>query len=236
MNNVGYAFLAIGERYTQEFLSISKLFPKEDIIVCSDKQIEDYNTLIVKDNFNFNLKSIPIIECLKKYKTVVSIDTDHRISPSYQNILKKIPVGVSVKHIRNEVIYLGEKITSDNLRNGLTKYEDVNLYGMTLNKLLENHKLKFLDESLIIFNFENNIDKNNFIENYSNLILKTKNKQPFRHTDKKMGSMEGCIIYGALELSNIQINDDLREMMYKYFHHYGPLEGHNTKLKNDFLI
>ena len=44
---IGFCFLAYGDDYVREFLQIAPNFPKEDIIVTSDRQIEDYNTIIV---------------------------------------------------------------------------------------------------------------------------------------------------------------------------------------------
>lgn len=235
MKNIGYCFLAIGDRYVDEFISISKHFPKENIIVCSDREIAGYNTIVTKEPFNFHLRALAIERALKEYDTVVALDTDHVITSLDKNIFYDALNGISVKWVGDSVTYLEEKITSKDLINSNTKFDDVNLYGSTLYKII-NSEVKFLDESIMIFKL-NDEEKELFLENYFDIISKTKEKQPFRYTDKKMGALEGCIIYSAAVLSNIEINAEKSDDLNSYFYHYGPKIGHTLKLnKNKSLI
>ena len=236
MKDTGFCFLAIGDRYVEEFKSLSSTFPKNNIVICSDRQIDDYHTIIVDEEFNFNLKSKSIVESLQKFDKVVSLDTDHVITSLPKNLFDDIPYGISVKWIGNDVEYLDKKINSSDVINGNTEFDDVNEYGKVLYDLTKT-EIKFIDESVIAFNFKNKRIKNKFIKNYLNIIEKTEGKQPFRYTDKKMGAMEGCIIHAAAVLSNLDINTDISSELDKHFYHYGPKVGHTLKLnQNKSLI
>jgi len=228
--NIGFCFLAIGDRYVDEFKSIATNFPKENIIVCSDRKIDDYNTIIYNGEFNFNLKSIPIIEGLKKYQKVVFLDTDHYIKKFDINHLNTFQTGISVKWVGDKVIYLNENITSDMLINGTTSRDDVNNYGKMLSNL--NNDIKFIDECFLFFNLK---DKDVFIKNYLMVMEKTKNTQPYRDTDKKKGALEGCLLYTVAKLSNEDVSSTNSKFITNFFYHYGPEVGHLTKLKKELL-
>ena len=219
MKDIGFCFLAIGDRYVEEFKSLSTFFPKNNIVVCSDRQIDDYHTIIVDEEFNFNLKSKSIVESLQKFDKVVSLDTDHVITSLPKNLFDDIPDGISVRWIGNDVEYLDKKFNSSDFINGNTDFDDVNEYGKILYELTK-AEIKFIDESVMVFNFKNKSTKNKFIKNYLNIIEKSKGKQPFRYTDKKMGAMEGCIIHAASVLSNVDINTDMNWELNKHFYHY----------------
>ena len=62
---IAFVSWAYGDEYVREFLQIAPNFPKEDIIVTSDRQIEDYNTIIVNEDFNYNLKFKSIEEDIR---------------------------------------------------------------------------------------------------------------------------------------------------------------------------
>lgn len=230
MKSICFCFLAIGDRYVHEFKSIATNFPKENIIVCSDRKIDDYNTIIHDGEFNFNLKSIPIIEGLKKYEKVVFLDTDHYINKFDINYFNTFEKGISVKWIGDKVVYLNENISADMLINGTTSRDDVNNYGKILSNLYDN--IKFIDESFLVFNLK---DKDNFIKNYLMVIEKTKNTQPYRDTDKKKGALEGCLLYTATKLSNEDILSSNSKFIKNFFYHYGPELGHSIKLKKELL-
>ena len=233
MKKIGYCFLAIGDRYVDEFISISQHFPKESIIVCSDREISGYTTIVTKEPFNFHLRALAIEKALKEYDTVVSLDTDHVITPFSDSFFDNFKDGLSLKWIGNSVIYLEEKITSHDLVHSNTKFDDVNLYGNVLHKMI-NSEVKFLDESIMVFKL-NDAEKELFLTNYFDIISKTKSKQPFRFTDKKMGALEGCLIYSALYKSNIKINTENSNLLNNHFYHYGPRIGHNVNLKKTLL-
>ena len=233
MDNIGYCFLAIGDRYVEEFLSISKHFPKENIIVCSDREISGYTTIVTKEPFNFHLRALAIERALKEYDIVVSLDTDHVITPFNNSLFDNFKDGLSLKWIGDSVIYLEEKITSHDLAHSNTKFDDVNSYGNVLYKMI-NTEVKFLDESIMVFKLQDN-QKELFLKNYFDIISKTKSKQPFRFTDKKMGALEGCLIYSALYKSNIKINTENSSLLNKYFYHYGPKIGHTLNLKKTLI-
>ena len=118
---IAFCFLAYGDKYVREFLQIAPNFPKEDIIVTSDRQIEDYNTIIVNEDFNYNLKFKSIESTLETYDNILLLDTDHYIRGLDLNYFNKFHnKGVVMKWFGDSVEYLGEQMRSDDLSNGLT--------------------------------------------------------------------------------------------------------------------
>ena len=234
--NIGYCFLAIGDKYVKEFLSIAKYFPNENIVVCSDRELPGFNTVITNDPFNFHLRALAIGKALQLYDTVVSLDVDHRVTPfskkEWSSLFNSFKKGFTTKWIWDSVEYLDENITSYDLENSNTKYEDVNLYGAELKNII-NSSVKFLDESVMVFKLSDK-EKELFMENYFDIISKTKNKQPYRFTDKKMGALEGCLIYSALYKTNITINSE-SNILGCHFYHYGPSQGHNVYTNKTFI-
>jgi hypothetical protein len=232
---IGFCFLAYGDEYVREFLQIAPNFPKEDIIVTSDRQIEDYTTIIVNEDFNFHLRVKAIEKALETYDNVLSLDTDHYIRGLDLNSFSKFyNKGVVTKWFGDEVQYLGENITSDALSNGLTSRKDVNEFGRMLYFLNNSEQVKFLDESVLFISITNKESKFKFVDIYKKLINHTENKQPYRETDKTYGALEGCLMYVCFKLSNLELHTESK-FLNKIFHHYGPTEGHNVKLKSKLL-
>jgi len=232
---IGFCFLAYGDDNVREFLQIAPNFPKEDIIVTSDRQIEDYNTIIVNEDFNFHLRVKAIEKALETYDNVLSLDTDHYIRGLDLNSFSKFyNKGVVTKWFGDEVQYLGENITSDALSNGLTSRKDVNEFGRMLYFLNNSEQVKFLDESVLFISITNKESKFKFVDIYKKLINHTENKQPYRETDKTYGALEGCLMYVCFKLSNLELHTESK-FLNKIFHHYGPTEGHNVKLKSKLL-
>ena len=227
------SFLSYGEDYHKEFLEISKNFNINDVLVVSDKNLGEYNTIITSEAFNFNLKHISITESLKKDDSVLYIDTDTIVQNPNYNLLHNIEDGIYVKWIGDVINYLDESITSNNISFGETSRNDVNNYGKELFKIVQK-PIKFIDESILFIKLKNE-NKFNFIKNYKELVNQFKNNTPYRETDKKWGAIEGCLLWAAAELSNIKIDDKTLTEFFKQFKHYGPMVGHNIKNKKSIL-
>ena len=221
------SFLSYGEKYHKEFLEISKNFKKENIVVASDKIFEEYHTVLIKDDFNFNLKELSITESLGKGDSVLYIDTDTIVKNPNYNILNELDDGIYVKWIGNEVEYLNEIITSKRFSYGKTSRSDVNKYGKELFNIV-GKPIKFIDECILYIKLKGDI-KNEFIKTYKDIVYKFKNNTPYRETDDKWGAMEGCIIWSVSELLNINIDSTSLSEFFKEFEHYGPTSGHSTK-------
>jgi len=232
---IAFCFLAYGDEYVREFLQIAPNFPKEDIIVTSDRQIEDYNTIIVNEDFNFHLRVKSIERALETYDNILSLDTDHYIRGLDLNYFNKFNnKGVVMKWFGDSVEYLGEQITSDDLSNGLTSRQDVNEFGRMLYFLNNSEQVKFLDESVLFISIIDSEVKSKFVDIYKKLINHTENKQPYRETDKTYGALEGCLMYVCFRLSNVELHTESK-FLNKTFIHYGPVEGHNVKIKSKIL-
>lgn len=232
---IAFCFLAYGDEYVREFLQIAPNFPKEHIIVTSDRQIEDYNTIIVNEAFNFHLRVKAIEKALETYDNVLSLDTDHYIRGLDVNSFSKFyNKGVVTKWFGEEVQYLGEHITSEDLSNGLTSRNDVNEFGTMLYFLNNSEQVRFVDESVLFISISNKESKFKFIDTYKKLIKHTENKQPYRETDKTYGALEGCLMYVCFNLSYLEIHKESK-FLNQMFVHYGPTEGHGIKIKSKIL-
>lgn len=232
---IAFCFLAYGDEYVREFLQIAPNFPKEDIIVTSDRQIEDYNTIIVNEDFNFNLKVKAIERALETYDNILSLDTDHYIRGLDLNSFSKFyNKGVITKWFGDEVQYLGEQITSKDLSSGLTSRNDVNEFGTMLYFLNNSEQVRFVDESVLFISITSSETKSKFVDTFKRLIHHTENKQPYRETDKKYGALEGCLMYVCFKLSNLELHRESK-FLNKMFLHYGPTEGHGIKIKSKLL-
>ena len=231
MSNICYVFLAYGEEYIEEFLRIAPFFPKEHILVCSNRKIEKYNTLTTNNPFNFNLKLTALTKALKKYNKVLILDTDTIIKDFNPDLLSELESGLTVKWFGERVTYLDSSITSKSLSNGTTIFNDVNDYGKTLFKEYKN-TLRFIDESCLFFNFTNEQQKAMFISTLEYYFSKLKNKYPIR--EGKVGSLEGCLLYVIASQVNLGIYKN-KEIFDKMFYHYGPVNGHNISFKQKVL-
>lgn len=232
MEKICYLFLAYGNQYVEQFLRISSFFDRENIIVCSNNNIEGFNTIVTNQDFNFNLKLFALIEALKHYDKVLLLDTDIVVKGVWKESLQKLPEGVSVKWVGNKVNYLNEILNSKNLSQGSTTLYDVNQYGKKLFKLNNNNTLKFIDESCIFFNFPDTNKKLVFIDNLKKTLIELKDYFPSRHGKK--GSLEGCLLYVALLKSNIDIYNK-KSVFSKMFYHYGPSFGHKINFNKKVI-
>lgn len=231
MSDICYVFLAYGDDYIKEFLRIAPFFPKEHILVYSNREIEDYNTLTTKKPFNFNLKLTALTKALKKYNKVLLLDTDTTIKDFNPDLLSKLDSGLTVKWFGKRVTYLGRSITSKSLTEGSTSFSDVNEYGKTLFDEYKN-TIKFIDESCLFFNFTNEHQKTMFKSTLEYYFLKLKNKYPIR--ENKPGSLEGCLLYVIASQVNLNIYKN-KQIFDKMFYHYGPVSGHNNSFKQKVL-
>lgn len=228
---IAFCFIAYGDNYVKEFLNIAPNFPKKDIIVTSDRQIKDFNTIIVEGEFNFHLRIQALMKAVKTYDSVLLLDTDNIVKNLDLNSFKQYyNKGLTVKWFGSEVEYLNESITSESLCKGLTSRNDVNNYGKMLFELNNQEEVKFIDESCFFFSTTDKTLKTRFIKTYKKLINQTVEVQPYRETDKTNGALEGCILYTAAKKSKINIQKDYSFFNDKFFH-FGPEYGHRTNFR-----
>lgn len=212
-----FCFLAHGEEHIEEFNIVAESLLKINkdfrIVVGTDKPLQIingvYKTILIEEEFNFNLKRIVIEEALKEVDTIIFLDTD---------IFIRNGIDFSViNNLDNNTIYADEIV-------GLTKLKDV--YGSLdyMKEYLEiltpmiDTPLFLIHEGLFILKTTDNT-KDSFLNIWKEIDLKTRPYQKLAYG--LLGAMEGLIIYISLVKSGITIElakDDIRTLYSKIAH------------------
>lgn len=219
MNNLSFCFLAYGDEHIKEFNHISKLLLTfGDIFVCTDnrsKIIENVNITETSESFNYNLKRKSIEQALKKFDTILVMDTDYHLIDENINfsVFNDLLDGLYITWIDDKVDFMGEKISTCDINNKyFTKLDKLNI---------SNNKLFFIDECVFLLKISDKNKKIKFIENWNYIFNETKDIQP---NNGNNGAIEGLIIYLSCLLSNINIYkvSDYKSLdkLFNNFYHY----------------
>lgn len=203
--NLALCFLAYGDEHIKEFnlLADDLLYYNSSIkifvVTNNSNQInnKDINIIETKEEFNFNLKRYGVQEALKQYDDVLLLDTDLKFRDKTFSFLNNVESnGVYVPWIDKTLLHKDFRLTPDN-----------NSYCKKLNHYNESeYRLMFIPEYCIYIKLSDDIDKENFILNWSYLYEETKDVQLLdRENSKLKGAVEGCIIYLSCLNSNIPI-------------------------------
>lgn len=227
MKKIAVSLLACGDEHITEcnylINSLSKYKDELDFIVASDtpeKIKTPTETIKIDEDFNFNLKRIPIKKSLEEHDIVLSMDTDMFLR--YENIdfslLHDLEDGMYVWWLNSEVDFMGEKLTM-----GVDGENEVNnQYLKELHRLNNSKKdLYFLDECFILLKLEDIILKEAFIDNWEYIYEETLYTQP---NNGLPGAMEGLIIYlsclrSFIDIFSVNNNNEIYFKFFTNFYH-----------------
>jgi len=206
-----FTSLVKGERYEQEFAYLN-----DKLTTLGQEHIKH-----TPEVFNFNEK----VNAIRgKGSKVILIDTDHVLNKNIDfESLNNLDKGIHVKYSRSYLI-------KDTIEEDI----DTKGYFELLKEHYGNSCINFLDESIIIFNLEED-EMKAFIEYWDKLIELTKNNSPFRFSDTSSGALEGCLISIAAKETGITIYEGKPKAFFDSFYHYGPSEGHRIKITSSVV-
>ena len=241
MKKIAVSLLACGDEHINEcnylLNSLSKYKEELNFIVASDspEKIKEPAAKIIKINedFNFNLKRIPIKVALDEHDIVLSMDTDMFITNKNVDfsMLHDLDDGMYVWWLDKEVDFMGEKITI----NGDGKSDVNNEYLRKLHELNDSgQNLFFLDECFILLKLSDLTKKKEFIDNWNHIYKETLYTQP---SNGLIGAMEGLIIYLSCLRSYIKIynvkNDELFFNFFCNFYHCNHVTNRDELFKSN---
>lgn len=208
MKQVIFRSLVKGQRYEKEYDYLNSELSKLKL------DYSKYTPAV----FNFNKKLETIEHFLDKI--VVLLDTDHILRKPFKvHDLQTLDEGIYVK-------YSKPYLTKDTLESDIELYD----YFDILKNKYGSNCINFLDESIIIFNILDTNKISKFISSWKYLIHLTKDNSPYRFSDKTSGALEGCLISIAAQQADIKIYSDKLSEFFECFYHYGPVDGHRTKI------
>jgi hypothetical protein len=214
-----FCFLAHGEEHIEEFNivaeSLLKINKNFKIFVGTDEPSEIidgiYNTILIQEEFNFNLKRIIIEEALKEVDTIIFLDTD---------IFIRNGIDFSViNNLDNNTIYADEIVNLLKLKDAYGSLDYMQEYLDILTPMIDT-PLFLIHEGLFILKTTNET-KDSFLNNWKEIDLQTRPYQKMAYG--VLGAMEGLIIYISLINSGIKIElakDDIRKL-YSNIAHFG---------------
>lgn len=214
MNKIGICILAIGDEHIVESLnlinSIKEIVEYNfDYYVSTDKPEmfigENIKTKIITEDFNYNLKRIPIELGLEHTDTVIFLDSDT----------------IAIKNINFREIENVRDGVYGSLFYNLTKLNNENYYKK-LFEISKNDKIPYFFEHNFMIKLSDVEKRKKFIQNWNYIHDETKHLQ--NHSKGRCGSGEGIIIGLSCVLSEIEVIDIVVENEYlQYsiiFHHY----------------
>ena len=225
-----FCFLAYGQEHINEFnivaKSILKLNTDYKIIVGTDSPVDIingvYRTILIEEQFNYNLKRIVIEESLKEYDTILFLDTD---------IFLRNGVDFSVLTNLENGMYVAEIVDLDKLKDIYGSLEYMKDY---LNKLKEiySKELFLVHEGLFVLHLTNDIQKKDFIKYWKEIDIETRPHHKLAYD--LPGAMEGIIIWIAIQKANIKLNliNGKLQNLIEYISHFG---SRNRKLEKTLI-
>jgi len=209
---VCFSSVVKGERYEKEFSYLEEKLKPLPI------------KKFTPETFNFLDKINSLEKLFKNYTTVISIDTDHSVANKVvTSALLDLPEGIYVRHYSNK---LAKDISEDFIFNG---------YFEKIEEVFGKHRIKYIDESIIVFNFKDHKTVSNFFNKWKYVNLVMKDNLPTRKYDNNIGALEGCLISLAAEESGIKVDDTKLKSFFKQFEHYGPTSGHTVKISSSLV-
>lgn len=212
-----FCFLAHGEEHIEEFNivaeSLLKINKDFKILVGTDEPLEItdgvYKTILIEEEFNFNLKRIVIEEALKEVDTIIFLDTD---------IFIRNGIDFSViNNLDNNTIYADEIVGLPKLKDVYGSLDYMKEYLDILTPIIET-PLFLIHEGLFILKTTNET-KDLFLKTWEQIDSQTRPYQKMAYG--VLGAMEGLIIYISLIKSGISIKlakDDIRTLYSKIAH------------------
>jgi len=199
--NWGIALLAYGEQHISEFHTTAKRIRELDksvpIWVGTDSPDSidtklNCITIPINEEFNYNLKRIPIAEALKNVDTVWYCDTDIYIRNGIDFSIMdgRLSVGIYPRWIWHE----SELVDKDNSNEFIKDYLE------TVRPMINKSLHLILEENFIIRNGEG---INEFLNNWERIDSETRNVQ---HKQYELnGASEGLIIWVSAQLANVPV-------------------------------
>lgn len=216
MNKIGICILSIGDEFILETINLinsvkANIEYNFKFYIGTDKPDnfigENITTILITDEFNYNLKRIPLEKSLNECDIVIFLDSD---SVALRN--------VDFKNLEEVDDALYGLIYNDYNYENLKEYHDV-IFDMNNN----DKNIPYIFEYIFIIKLNDQNKKNNFIENWNMIFNETQKQQPL--SKFKNGSNEGLIIGLSCLMSDIKIVDPIvNSEMFQYFgvfHHYG---------------
>lgn len=196
--NIGVAILAYGNEHINEANMLLDNFMKcsQNIhfYVGTDqpnliRQHERINLIKITEEFNYNLKKIPLQHALMEHNCVILTDSDVYVKNDIDfSFLNEIEDGLYFNwySVVNENMTLSSEI----------EYE----YITKLKESIDDD-LFFINESTLLFKIDDQNKKISLLENWDNLYNETRHLQP---TYRNVGAVEGVIIYKSCLNSNLK--------------------------------
>jgi hypothetical protein len=224
-------FLAYGNEHINEFNiicnSLLTLNANLNIFVCTNdvSKINNKNINIIETakQFNYNLKRESIKFALKKFDTILCMDTDMvlRNNIDFSIIDNLLEDGLYLTQSPYRVFrYRGQLVSSYGILNNTN-------YGKLLKEYANTNDLYFSDEQIFVLKIKDKSKKENFINHWDYIF---DNFQPIELNE--YGMYEGLNIYTSAKLSELSIhlpNTNLNTF-FKSFSHYGwDVKKTNTK-------
>lgn len=213
MTKIGISILSIGDESINETINLinsikSKIDYPFHYYVATDNpnKFNDQNitTILISEEFNYNLKRVPLEKSLDECDIVIFLDSDIVALNNIDfNCLENVQDG------------LYAMVYSDYNYNCLLDYHD-KLFMINNNK-----PIPYVFEHIFIIKLSDPNKKKKFIENWESIYNQTKEVQP--QSKLKDGSNEGLIISLSCIMSDIKIIDPLNSEMFQYFgsfYHY----------------
>ena len=225
-----FSFLAYGEEHIKEFnivaKSILKLNTNYKIIVGTDSPIDIidgvYQTILINEPFNYNLKRAVIEHSLKEFDTILFLDTD---------IFIRYGIDFSILDNLADGMYAAEIVGLDKLRDVYGSLDYMKEYLDELGKIYTD-QLFLIHEGLFILNLTDTKQKKDFIKYWEEIDAQTR---PYHKLAYDLpGAMEGLIMWIAVQKSNIKLTlmEGEIEKLFNFISHFG---SRNRKLEKTLI-
>jgi len=225
-----FCFLAYGEEHIKEFnivaKSILKLNSNYKIIVGTDSPIDIidgvYQTILINEPFNYNLKRIVIEHSLKEFNTILFLDTD---------IFIRYGINFSILDNLEDGMYAAEIVGLDKLCDVYGSLDYMKEYLDELNKIYAD-QLFLIHEGLFTLNLSDTKQKEDFIKYWEEIDVQTR---PYHKLAYDLpGAMEGLIMWIAVQKSNIKLTlmEGEIEKLFNFISHFGR---RNCKLERTLI-
>jgi hypothetical protein len=211
MKEIGIAMLAHGEEHIGECISLLKSI-KEKIkfefeFYIATNNIEkfkefDVNILVINEDFNYNLKRIPIGESMKNHEITIFIDSDT----------------IVINDIDFENIFDFE----DGLHALIFKdYPKVYPYYGEVQKSSGVDDITYIFEFFFIIKLKDFNKREEFIKNWNRIYYET--IPTHIYSKNQRGSQVGLVIGSSCETSGIKIIDPIGSDRLRFFHSFEHL-------------
>ncbi len=215
--NWGIALLAYGEQHISEFHTTAKRIRELDksvpIWVGTDSPDSidtklNCITIPINEEFNYNLKRIPIAEALKNVDTVWYCDTDihMRNGIDFSIMNDGLNSGIHTRYLKPESVLLETDIAPELLKE----------YLKALREIIQQPLNVIMEENIII---RKCINTKSFLDNWERIDRETRNVQNTHYGLN--GGYEGLIIWVSAVLANVSIWNDTKLPFWNDIVHFG---------------